>query len=96
MGKTETGVDVVDDYAHHPTEIKTTLETAKKNGIQQCFGWLFSPTLIPVQLRFLEQFASALKTADRVMITDIYPARENMTEQCTPAIWHGLYRALSI
>ena len=75
LGKTETGVDVVDDYAHHPTEIKTTLETAKKMGYNNV--WVaFQPHTYTRTAAFLEQFASALKTADRVMITDIYPARE--------------------
>lgn len=75
LGKTVTGVDVVDDYAHHPTEIKTTLETAKKMGYNNV--WVaFQPHTYTRTAAFLEQFASALKTADRVMITDIYPARE--------------------
>lgn len=65
----------MDDYAHHPTEIKTTLETAKKMGYNNV--WVaFQPHTYTRTAAFLEQFASALKTADRVMITDIYPARE--------------------
>ncbi len=75
LGKTKTGVDVVDDYAHHPTEIKTTLETAKKMGYNNVWV-VFQPHTYTRTAAFLNDFASALSIADRVMITDIYPARE--------------------
>lgn len=75
LGKTKSGTDVVDDYAHHPTEIKTTIETAKKMGYNKV--WVaFQPHTYTRTAAFLENFADALKTADCVMITDIYPARE--------------------
>lgn len=75
LGKTETGVEVVDDYAHHPTEIRTTLETAKKMGYNRV--WVaFQPHTYTRTAAFLEEFASALSVADKVMIADVYPARE--------------------
>ena len=75
LGKTKNGTDVVDDYAHHPTEIKTTIETAKKMGYNNV--WVaFQPHTYTRTAAFLENFAKALNIADRVMIADIYPARE--------------------
>lgn len=75
LGKTETGAEVVDDYAHHPTEIRTTLETAKTMGYNRV--WVaFQPHTYTRTAAFLNDFAAALSVADRVMITDVYPARE--------------------
>lgn len=69
------GVDVVDDYAHHPTEIKKTIETAKKMPYKNV--WVaFQPHTYSRTEAFLENFAEALKLADKVMITDVYAARE--------------------
>lgn len=75
LGKTENGTDVVDDYAHHPTEIKTTIETAQRMGYNNVWV-VFQPHTYTRTSAFLEKFADALKIADRVMIADIYPARE--------------------
>lgn len=69
------GVDVVDDYAHHPTEIKKTLEAAKNAGYKRVFC-VFQPHTYSRTVAFLDDFADALKIADRIIIADIYPARE--------------------
>lgn len=75
LGKTENGTEVVDDYAHHPTEIRTTLKTAKNMGYNKV--WVcFQPHTYTRTAAFLKDFADALSIADRVMIADIYPARE--------------------
>lgn len=69
------GCEIIDDYAHHPTEIKATLETAKsmcKNKV-----WVvFQPHTYSRTKALLEEFAEVLPIADRVLICDIYPARE--------------------
>ncbi len=75
LGKTCGGAEVVDDYAHHPTEIKTTIETAQKMGYNNVWV-VFQPHTYTRTAAFLEKFANSLKIADRVMIADIYPARE--------------------
>lgn len=75
LGKTETGVEIVDDYAHHPTEIKTTLETAKKMGYSNVWV-VFQPHTYTRTKAFLEDFSTSLSIADRTVIADIYPARE--------------------
>ncbi len=69
------GFTVIDDYAHHPTEIKSTLETAKSiaNGNVWC---IFQPHTYSRTKAFLGEFAEALAIADRTIVADVYPARE--------------------
>ena len=74
LGKAQ-GIAVVDDYAHHPTEIAATIQAARA-------GWsgrlvvAFQPHLYTRTRDFAPDFAQVLQRADRVWITDIYPARE--------------------
>ncbi len=70
------GVTVVDDYAHHPTEVLATLDTAR-----QAFGGrrlviAFQPHLYSRTRAFAREFGVALVGADVVFVTGIYPARE--------------------
>ena len=70
------GITVVDDYAHHPTEIRATLATARP----LCRGRLiavFQPHLFSRTQFLLDDFARAFGDADRVIVTEIYPARED-------------------
>jgi len=66
---------LVDDYAHHPTEIFTTLDGAKKAWSNRIFA-IFQPHLYSRTKNLYKEFAKALELADEVIITDIYPARE--------------------
>ncbi len=66
---------VVDDYAHHPTEIRAALESAL-NGWQRRIIAVFQPHLFSRTRDFYKEFAKALDLADFTVITDIYPARE--------------------
>ena len=66
---------VVDDYAHHPTEIRATLQAAKK-GWQRRVVAVFQPHLYSRTRDFYKEFAEALQIADLAVVTDIYPARE--------------------
>ena len=69
------GIKIIDDYAHHPTEIRSTLETAK--ALTQGNVWcVFQPHTYSRTKAFLNDFAEALSIADRVVLADIYPARE--------------------
>lgn len=74
----EGGVRVVDDYAHHPTEIEALLTTAR--GIATERGGrllvLFQPHLFSRTREFAQRFGQALSLADAVVVTDVYPARE--------------------
>ncbi len=69
------GIRVIDDYAHHPTEIEATLRTARS----QCAGKvrvLFQPHLYSRTAKFRDRFARALQLADEAVITSAYAARE--------------------
>ena len=66
---------VVDDYAHHPTEVRATLDAAK-NGWDRRIISVFQPHLFTRTQAFFREFADALLTTDILIITDIYPARE--------------------
>lgn len=72
------GVVVIDDYAHHPTEIKATLEAAKDYPHRELWC-VFQPHTYTRTKAFLDDFADVLSAADHVILTDIYAAREKNT-----------------
>ena len=75
MGITKEGVKIVDDYAHHPTEIKATLSAA--HNIPHKRLWiLFQPHTYTRTLALFHQFADAFVQADILILADIYAARE--------------------
>ena len=69
------GAVIIDDYAHHPTEIRATLSAAKKIPHDRLVVVFQSHTYSRTRA-LLPQFADALKEADIVLLPDIYPARE--------------------
>lgn len=69
------GADVVDDYAHHPSELAATLATARSMGYKRVIC-CFQPHTYTRTAALLPEFAAALSSADRVIVTDIYAARE--------------------
>ena len=75
IGNTPDGAFVVSDYAHHPSEIKITLEAAGSNAPGKLFA-VFQPHLYSRANRFKKKFPDALRTADKVIVTDIFAARE--------------------
>ena len=72
------GITVIDDYAHHPTEIAATLAAAKRYPHKKLF-LVFQPHTYSRTKAFLKEFAEALSAADVVLLTDIYAAREKNT-----------------
>ena len=72
------GVTILDDYAHHPTEIKATLKAAV-NYPHKTLWCVFQPHTYTRTKAFLHEFAEALSLADKVVLTDIYAAREKNT-----------------
>jgi UDP-N-acetylmuramate--alanine ligase len=70
------GIDVLDDYAHHPTEVAATLETARQAFGTRRLVVAFQPHLFSRTQAFAEEFGRALARADLIFVTDIYPARE--------------------
>ncbi|MBQ7775184.1 MAG: UDP-N-acetylmuramate--L-alanine ligase, partial [Lachnospiraceae bacterium] len=69
------GVTVIDDYAHHPTEITATLQAAA-NYPHKTLWCVFQPHTYTRTKALMADFAKALTLADRVVLTDIYAARE--------------------
>lgn len=70
------GVTVVDDYAHHPTEIAALLTAARRRYPGRTLRVLFQPHLYSRTAIFADRFAAALSLADDVTVTNIFPARE--------------------
>lgn len=66
---------LVDDYAHHPTEICATLRTAKSTGRKRVLT-MFQPHRYSRTKALRKEFGAAFDDADRVVITDVYPASE--------------------
>lgn len=77
-GMYKDGVTVIDDYAHHPTEIAATL-TAAQNYPHKRIICVFQPHTYTRTKAFLKDFAKALSLADVIVLADIYAARETDT-----------------
>ena len=69
------GFTIIDDYAHHPTEIAATLNAKKKYPHNEVWT-VFQPHTYTRTMAFLDEFAEALSISDHVIVTDIYAARE--------------------
>ena len=72
------GVTIIDDYAHHPTEIRATLQAAAKYPCKRVWC-VFQPHTYTRTKSLMDEFVSALSLADRIVLADIYAARETDT-----------------
>ena len=72
------GITIIDDYAHHPTEIRATMEAAE-NCAHRTLWCVFQPHTYTRTKALLDDFAAALSLADHVILADIYAARETDT-----------------
>ena len=70
------GVTVVDDYAHHPTEVEALLRAARQAFPGRRLVVVFQPHLFSRTRRFAEDFGRELARADRVLVAPVYAARE--------------------
>lgn len=77
MGKCN-GASIIDDYAHHPSEMKATLKTAKSYTKGKVIT-VFQPHTFTRTKKLLNEFAEALTHTDEAILLDIYPARERDT-----------------
>jgi len=85
--KRRDGVTVIDDYAHHPTEIRATLSAAKCAGDFHRIFAVFQPHRYTRTMHLFDDFARAFNLADVALILDIYPAGESPIEGIsTPAL----------
>jgi UDP-N-acetylmuramate--alanine ligase len=66
---------VVDDYAHHPTEVAATIDAARTQGPRRVIA-VFQPHLYSRTQRLAREFGVALARADVIAVLDVYPARE--------------------
>ena len=102
------GVTIIDDYAHHPTEISATLQAARESYPGRRIVAAFQPHLFSRTRDFSDAFGAALSQADCVFLADIYPAREQpilgitselvasaMKRGGRPAVWQGARSSLA-
>jgi len=69
------GIKIIDDYAHHPTEVRATLNAAA-NTVHNKIWCVFQPHTYSRTKAFLEKFSQSFGLADTIILTDIYAARE--------------------
>jgi UDP-N-acetylmuramate--alanine ligase len=69
------GITIVDDYGHHPTEIRATLEAARLWGAKRIIA-VFQPHRYTRTQFLMDDFAHSFQATDRVYVLDIYPASE--------------------
>ena len=72
------GITIVDDYAHHPTEICATIKAAKECGFKKVWA-VHQPFTYSRTKMLMDEFANALQIADRVVLTEIMGSREKNT-----------------
>jgi len=81
------GVVVIDDYAHHPTEIQATLAAARYRYPRSPLWVVWQPHTYSRTQTLLEDFANSFGNADEVIVTEVFPSREPkagffVTESC--------------
>lgn len=74
------GITVIDDYAHHPTEIKATLEAAQFRYPESVLWAVWQPHTYSRTETLFDQYLDAFSGADHVLVTEIYPSREKVRE----------------
>jgi len=79
VGRHASGALVVDDYAHHPTEVAATIAAARTLGARRVVA-VFQPHLFSRTQELHREFAVALRAADVAVVLDVYPARERAAD----------------
>ena len=79
-GYTEAGARVIDDYAHHPTEIKATLKAVRNMNYDKVWA-IFQPHTFTRTESLLDEFAKSFDDADVIIVPDIYASRERFTDR---------------
>lgn len=70
------GITIIDDYAHHPTEIKATLQAAKNRFPAQTIRVVWQPHTYSRTITLFDQFITAFRDADQVIVTEVFASRE--------------------
>ncbi len=76
----------IDDYAHHPEEIKASLKAVRDIYPERELTLIFQPHLFSRTRDFMNEFAEALSLADRLLLMEIYPAREKPIDGVTSSV----------
>ncbi len=74
------GITIIDDYAHHPTEIRATLAAARQRFPRHRLWVVWQPHTYSRTAALLNEFAGAFQDADRVIVTEIFASREKPSE----------------
>nr|MBA3551221.1 UDP-N-acetylmuramate--L-alanine ligase [Patescibacteria group bacterium] len=85
-GSTKKGVEIYDDYGHHPTEIVATLKGTRELFPDKKITAIFQPHLYSRTKQHLKEFATAFSDVDQVIIAPIYAAREPEDTSISAAI----------
>jgi UDP-N-acetylmuramate--alanine ligase len=85
-GRTASGAEVYDDYAHHPTEVRATIEAARTLDPARVVA-CFQPHLYSRTAMLAREFGRALALADLVCVLDVYPARERAEDHPGVSGW---------
>ncbi len=75
------GVTLIDDYAHHPTAVRKTLETARAEFGQRRIWCLFQPHQTSRTKALMDEFAASFEQADKILIAPVFAAREENQEE---------------
>ena len=93
------GITVIDDYAHHPTEIRATLAAARQRFPKKRIWAVWQPHTYSRTQALFEEFTRAFGDADEVIVTEIYPSREPIRDfssaEVVGAMQHGSARFLA-
>jgi len=79
------GIEVIHDYAHHPTEIRATIEAARRAMPGRPLQVLFQPHQYSRTARFLNAFVDSFAGVESVVVADVYGARNHIDEQTAGA-----------
>jgi UDP-N-acetylmuramate--alanine ligase len=90
--KYDKGIKIYDDYAHHPVELEFSLAAIRDTHKERKIIAVFQPHLFSRTRDFYKEFAEKLRTADEVILLDIYPAREKPIENVSSEL---IYNELS-
>lgn len=75
------GVTIIDDYAHHPTAVRSTLQTARELFSSRRIWCAFQPHQVSRTKALLDEFAGSFSAADEVLVAPVYAAREEVTTE---------------
>ncbi len=97
------GIDIADDYAHHPTELKVTLEAAMKMGYKNVWA-VFQPFTYSRTYLLMDDFAQVLKIPDKCVMTEIMGSREintynvytsQLAEKIPGSVWFNTFEEVA-